>query len=153
MSDSKSFSEASALYDEGDYPEAFELFLRLAERGDSGAMLRVATMISSGEGVKYDLDAAIAWEEKAVQHGSKTALLNLGISYRCKGDITRARDCFLAALKHGDGEAALELARLFRISSREVETVRLYASAALESENITDESREAAEVLLRELSG
>jgi TPR repeat protein len=40
-------------------------------------------------------------------------MVNLGITYRLKGDIRKSKAWFEKAIETGDGSAALELAKLY----------------------------------------
>lgn len=77
--------------------------------------------------------------------------MNLGVSHRRRGEIRAARDCFQAAMERGDGDAALELANLYLVSDLEVPRVLKLLQVALDSANVTLESREQAQALLLEL--
>lgn len=116
-------------------------------------MIRLGVMYTCGEGVACDYDKAIAWEHKASESGNTSALLNLGITYRIKGELRQARHWFEKALDAGDTEAALELARLYLISDLEVETVKQYLEMVQLGENVCEASKEKAELLLKELGG
>jgi uncharacterized protein len=147
------FAIASQLYDDAQYKEAFEQFLLLAKHGDSAAMTRVAAMYGEGKGVEYDFQECVGWDMKAADAGSQAALFNLGISYRNIGDVRVARRWFEKSLQVGDGEAALELAKMYLISELETERVKKYLEQALQSKNICEASREESERLLNELLG
>lgn len=148
MSNAEQFIVASKLYDEGRYSEAFEQFLSLANQGDTSAMTRVACMYGEGKGVEYNFAASVNWDIKAAAAGSQTALVNLGISYRNIGDTRRAKEWFGKALQAGDGEAALELAKMYLVSDLEIDRVKNYLTLALQSTNICEASHDEAKDLL-----
>lgn len=145
------FSAADVAYDNGDYPTALSLFQQAAEAGDSDAMSRLATMYEGGEGVERDIEQSISWDMKAIAAGNRTSLLNLGITYRRLGDIKSAKMWFEKSHAQGDAEAALELAKLYSVSDKEVETVRRYLTEVVSSEYVTQDSIDEAQTLLREL--
>jgi TPR repeat protein len=145
------FARACRLYDEGHYKLAFEEFLALAEHGDTSAMTRIALMYDAGEGVSRDVEESIKWDMKAAELGDVTGLINLGISYRNRGDVRRARKWLEEALQAGDGEAALELAKMYLVSDLETDRVRAYLGIVLQSDSICESSRDEAEQLLEEL--
>ena len=60
------FKEADSAYNSGDLKKAFSLFLQGAKNGDDSAMTRVACMYADGEGVPYDIERSIYWDQKAV---------------------------------------------------------------------------------------
>ena len=53
--------EAEAAYDSGDFAQAYALFLPLAEQGDYGARLSVASMLYDGRGVPQDHAESARW--------------------------------------------------------------------------------------------
>lgn len=143
---------AEVAYEAGEFKKAFELFLSAAESGDSSAMSRIAVMCESGEGTDRDIDRSIYWDMRAIDAGSTTSLLNIGITYRRLGDIRTARHWFERSLESGDAEAALELARLYSVSEKEAETVRKYLSIVLESAYVSPDSKEVAQALLSDIA-
>jgi uncharacterized protein len=148
MTNDDQFAIASRLFDDAQYKEAFEQFLYLAKQGNSSAMTRVAVMYGEGKGVEYDFEECVRWDMKAADAGSQAALLNLGISYRNTGDARAAKRWFEKSLQMGDGEAALELAKMYLISELETERVKKYLDQALQSKNTCEASREEARQLL-----
>ena len=72
------------------------------------------------------------------------------ITYRNLGDVRTARYWFEKAVAFGDGDAALELAKLYMVSDKEIEDVKRYLKIAAESDDISPASREEAERLLSE---
>ncbi len=148
--DIEKFKELDALIDNGEFKAAFKQFLHAAEAGDVDAMVRVAYMYAHGQGVSLDFDKSIYWDVVAIKKGSETALYNLGITYRMKGDLRKAKSCFEKSLQAGRGEAALQLAKLYLVSDKELEKVKTYLEIALDHE-MCEASEEEAENLLDEL--
>lgn len=140
------------LYDQGNYEEAFSNFLASANAGCAHSMLRLASMYVCGEGVKCNYDKAIEWEHKAVECGEPIALLNLGISYRIKGNIIKAKYCFEQSIAAGDGSGALELAKLYMVSSKENDKIFEYLQFAIHAENMCEADIEEAQQLLLALN-
>jgi hypothetical protein len=110
-------------------------------------------MYTCGEGINCDYDKAIEWELKAIEGGEVTALVNLGISYRIKGDIRKAKYWFERAIESGDGSGALELAKLYMVSPKEQERTIAYLNLAITSSNMCEADIEEAQELLSELRG
>ena len=152
MTSRSTFDAAHAAHGRGYFRKAFTLFEMGAEAGDVDCMLQLGVMYTCGEGVACDYNKAVAWERKAIESGSTLALLNLGITYRIKGELRQARHWFERALDAGDAEAALELGKLYLVSDLEVATVRKYLKMVLLAENVCEASREEAESLLEELA-
>jgi len=146
--DNKIFNQADSEYSEGNFDEAFELFLEAAEHGDDSAMDRVASMYEASEGVEYDFDKAIYWYRKAVKAGSITSLYNLGVSFRSKGNVSEAKHWFEKALDAGDRDAALDLGKLHMICEAEQDKVVFYLKLFLQSNNsLEDSQKEARDIL------
>lgn len=140
--------KACELYEKGDFVSAFNLFLAGAENGDSSCMLWIASMYTCGEGVECDYGKAEEWELKAVEYGDISGMINLGITYRMKGDIRKSKEWLEKTLEPGDGSAALELAKLYMISEKETETVVQYLSRAILSGSMCESEIEEANSLL-----
>lgn len=79
-------------------------------------------MLSNGQGVERDREAAFPWYEKAAQKGHKVALYSLGLYY-AKGlggirvDTNRARVYFEKAARKGVPSAMTSLATLYRMAA------------------------------------
>ncbi len=142
------FEAGSSAYEKGHFKKAFKLLKEGAESGDADCMSTLAIMYTCGEGVRCDYDKAIEWERKAVDSGSVSAMMNLGISYRIKGDLVQARHWLEKALDAGDGDAALLLAKLYMVSEKETERVKEYLTIAINSEWIYEDAVEEARAFL-----
>lgn len=142
------FIAADAAHDAGDYATALRLFREAAALGDAHAMSRIACMYDNGEGVHRDVTMSIAWDLKAIGLGNVTSMLNLAVTYRRLGDIRTARDWFERALEAGDGSAALELAKLYSVSEKEVDAVTAYLRRALASDDLSPADRDEAQEML-----
>ena len=147
------FLKGDELYEKGDFVGAFSAFMQAAKEGNTSCMTRVASMYTCGEGINCDYDKAIEWELKAIEGGEVTALVNLGISYRIKGDIRKAKHWFERAIESGDGSGALELAKLYMVSPKEKERTIGYLNLAITSSNMCEADIEEAQELLSELRG
>lgn len=151
MSPGELFLKGDELYENGNFEEAFSAFLMAAEQGDTSCMTRVASMYTCGEGVSCDFDKAIEWELKAIEGGETSALVNLGISYRMKGNLKKARYWFEKAIEAGDGCGALELAKLYMVTPKESERAGSYLCLAIANNNMCEADIEEAQELLAEL--
>ena len=142
------FLEGDSLFEQQKLEEAFSAFLNGANNGDVACMTRVASMYSCGEGVACDYDKAIMWESKAVELGDISAMVNLGISYRIKGDLLKAKYWFEKSHQAGDGSGSIELAKLYLVSDKETDNVKYYLEQALKSGNLCEAEIEEANNLL-----
>ncbi len=147
------FLLADAAYERGDFSEAFARFLELAEGGDLDSMARVACMYADGEGTPQSSDKSLGWDLKAAALGGTTSMFNLGIAYRNSGDAREAKRWFEKLHADGDGDASLELAKMYMVSELEGERIKAYLHEAVRSSHICEASREEAQQLLDELTG
>ncbi len=72
------FTEAQTKRRAGQTEEAATLFARSAEMGDSGAMVELGEMYSSGEGVTEDEGKAFNWFKRAAEAGNVAGMVALG---------------------------------------------------------------------------
>lgn len=77
--DQTKFNEGLAAYDAGDYPKAFKIFSKLADKYDLAAMRNVALMERRGLGTPKDPHAAQDMMEKTARRGLPSAQADLGI--------------------------------------------------------------------------
>ena len=145
------FLLADAAYECGDFEGAFAKFLQLAEDGDLNGMSRVACMYDHGEGTRRSHEKSLEWASKAAALGSTTSMFNLGITYRNAGDSREAKRWFERLQADGDGDAALELAKMYMVSDLEGERIKAYLLAVIQSSNVCEASREEAQELLGDL--
>lgn len=148
MDNDELFRQADEQYDLGNLEGAFKLFLEAAEQGDISAMSRLAMMYGAGEGAPQDVEKSIEWDLKSIELGDSISMLNLGITYRMKGDILKTKYWFERALAAGDGEAALQLAKLYMVSDKEQKNIRYYLNVAINHDSINEMSQEEACELL-----
>lgn len=148
MNDEDLFLAGDALFDSGQYDRAFAAFHSAAETGCAHSMLRLASMYTCGDGVTCNYDKAIEWELKALARGELSALLNLGISYRIKGDILKAKHWFERSIDAGDGSGALQLAKLYMVSTKEDAKIVEYLNFAIDAENMCESDIEEAKELV-----
>lgn len=144
----KLFELADFHHERGEYKEAFDLFQKAAENGETSCMLNLANMYVNGEGTIMDYDKALEWELKADKAGDTAAAINIGITYRLKGDIRNSKKWFEKSYKSGDGSAALELAKLYSVSEKEKETIKFYLRKALASNDLCESDIDLANELL-----
>ncbi|HUT49216.1 MAG TPA: tetratricopeptide repeat protein [Alphaproteobacteria bacterium] len=72
---------AHELFEHGHYQEAHEHYLRAAENGSVGAMLRLGWMLLYGKGVSVDASAGEGWYQRAADTGLSIAQFYLGDHY------------------------------------------------------------------------
>ena len=86
---------AYALYKAGNYDEARAIWERLAEKGNTTALVNLANLFQQGQGVTEDQKHAITYVRKAAELGDARAQHELGIAYE-KGTVVE-RDIESAA--------------------------------------------------------
>lgn len=104
---------AYAAYKLGNYEEAREARLALADKGNTSAMVNLANMYEQGQGVEEDPVAAVEWLEKAADLGDSRAQLHLGDAYEKGRGVERnprtAAEWFRKAAEQGDTTAQFNL--------------------------------------------
>lgn len=97
-------------YLKGEYSDAYEEWLPLAELGDAEAQYNLGVMYDEGAGRAVDLTLAAEWYQKAAEQGFIDAQTNLGIMYLgghgVSKDLDSARKWLQKAADQGDAEAA-----------------------------------------------
>jgi TPR repeat protein len=149
MSRSVLFDRANDEWEAGNVRKAFELFSQAATAGDPFAQTSLGYFYDEGIGVKKNAEKAIWWYRKAARKGSVAAINNLAITYRDSGNLRRARSWFKKAFSKGDGDAALELAKLSLAGRRQdAKSAKKYLEAAVGSKYILSDSLTASVVNL-----
>ena len=93
-----------------DLMKAVQWYTLAAEQGYAHAQQALGVLLSSGDGIEPDFDAAIAWSEKAVAQGDASAAHNLGCIYRDLQKPAKSFRCYRQAARMGDLDALFELA-------------------------------------------
>jgi len=138
------------------YEEAYQLFHQLAKMGNAYAMSALARFYEDGRGVKPDFNKAMWWAEKAIAGGNVTAIYNLAVTYRRIGDLRKSKGLFERVLELGELSAALDLAKMYRISDKESDNVRKYLQMVLTGVpgiDVSEDNLEEARRLLVDLDG
>lgn len=103
-------------YLKGDYQDAYDEWLPLAELGDAEAQFNIGVLLDEGAGRARDLAAAVDWYRRAAEQGFVDAQTNLAMMYlRGDGvarDLQAATDWLRRAARQGDVEAAALLQQL-----------------------------------------
>lgn len=144
------YERAEALWAAGRLAPAFKSLVESAEEGDTRSYRLLAYFYDQGFGTERDEDAALHWYFRA--HRAKpdyVAANNIACILRDRKQLGRARWWFLRAVRLGDGDAHLELARLYLRQGGHLTAAKRHLAAAARSASITEGSRETAEKLLR----
>ena len=144
--------EAEKAFDSKNYVLAFSLYKKSADLGNVASMNTLGMMYGGGYLQPVDNFKSLEWHMKAFEKdGSCISCFNIGITYRHLGEIAKSKEWFLKALEKGDDDAALELAKLYMVSEKEVETVRHYLNQAINSDSVCESTVEEATALLAAL--
>ena len=151
-------SEANSLYQRADEEwrrgrlrSAFRLFLAAAKGGMSSAFGIVGQFYDHGDGVKANRSAALYWYRKAYRHGSNSAANNIGCIWRDRGNLGRAILWLMRAANLGDGDANLNIAKIYLHRKGDLRKATDYLNKACRSRHATEGSKEEARLLLGEL--
>ena len=95
---------------------------------------------------------ALYWYRRAYLQGERCAASNIGIVYRDEKKLRRALAWFERAVKLKDGDANLEIAKIYLQRNDRTRAVRyLKQFCKAKPEDVTEASKEEAEKLLRRL--
>jgi len=149
--------QANELYRRGDQAwskghlrPAFRLFLAAARAGMEAAFSTVGNFYHNGIGVKADPDAAIYWYRLANRAGDRSVANNIGCILRDRKKFGQAIAWFRRAVQQNDGDANLNIAKIYLHKSDSVRT-RYYLNKTRRSPWATEESKEEARSLLRKM--
>ncbi len=130
---------------------AFRLFLAAAKAGMVPAFRTVGQFYDRGDGVKANQEAALYWYRRAYRHGSDSAANNIGCIWRDRGNLGRAILWLKRAAKLGDGDANLNIAKIYLHRKRDLRKATDYLNRTRKSRHATEGSKEEARLLLGEL--
>ncbi len=145
------FTQASDAWERDDFETAFSIFKTLSEQRDDNLYVNLGILYESGLGVTKDIDKALYWYKKSWRaNGQADSRLNIADLYYKNGNWRAALYWWEKGILQQDGEAALELAKIYLTDSarRSLLKAKQYLVMAIEWENITEASKEEAEELL-----
>jgi TPR repeat protein len=148
-------SRAQLQWESGELRSAFRVFLAVAKAGDVIAQLNLGYFYDVGVGIKPNRPAAIYWYKRAYRQGHGSAANNIGTIFRDKGDTKRALAWFERAVKLGDTDANLEIAKIYIRERNQVVKAIPYLKCVIKTKvglNVSLASQEEAKRLLREYS-
>lgn len=113
----QSYQRGFSAYEKGDYATAYQIWLPLAEAGDSDAQFGVGVMLDNGQGTAENDAEAAKWYRLAAEHGNPDAQFNLALLYDSgKGvptDKAEAAQWYKRAALAGHVGAQYNLALMF----------------------------------------
>jgi TPR repeat protein len=145
------FEDAELKEERGDLAGAFKSHLTAAQRGNILSQLAVGNFYAKGTGVPRSFEDAAQWYRKAYHNGVSAAAINLSIELQDQGNIRGAVDWLKRAVDMNDGEAVLQLARIYldrpRGKKKAIELLRKTQTMKRYAE-ISEQSQEDAAELL-----
>jgi TPR repeat protein len=142
------FIRADRLEDAGNLKAAFRLFLAGAKAGDRACQLNVGNYYDDGKGIRRNRDAALYWYKRAYRRGERCAAHNIGILWRNEREPRRALSWFKRAVKMGDDEANLEVAKYYLGNENSSSKAIPHLERVCRSNWVTEAGAEEAERLL-----
>src|SRR5271156_2934540 len=112
------FIQAAKQEESGDLKSAFRLYLAAAKAGDTGCQVNVGNYYKAGTGVRRSRSAALYWYKRAYRQGESLAASNIGFLWRKENKPKRALEWFRKAIRLGDDEAHLEIAKYYLQNER-----------------------------------
>jgi TPR repeat protein len=134
----------------GRLKRAFRLFLAAAKAGNVSAFGVVAQFYDHGYGVKTNQTAALYWYRRAYRYGDFVAANNMACIWRDRGKLSRAIWWLKRAVKLGNGDANLNIAKIYLRGARNSKKAIRYLDLCT-SGRATEGSKEEARLLLRQL--
>jgi hypothetical protein len=110
------FDLGMAALSDGNYAEAYCRWRPLAERGYAEAQYHLGWLYANGNGMRVDIETALAWWRKAARQGHADAQFAVGLAFTTGegigSDLNEALKWFLAAARQGHEDARDILIRL-----------------------------------------
>ena len=97
--------------DEGNFKLAFRLYLAAAKAGDTSCQINLGNLYDQGSGVRRNRSAAMYWYKRAYRRGKASAAHNIGVMWRNEKKYGQALNWFKKAVRLGDDESNLEIAK------------------------------------------
>jgi TPR repeat protein len=147
---SKLESTASEAETEKNYKKSFSINYMLARNKVASSMWEIGRMCGNSEFLRQDLNKALIWEVNA-NLKDNSYLSNIAVTYRQMGNLQASKYILYQALKEGEDEAALDLAKLYNISKKEHKRVRELLNVVLNSENVSEYALEESRYILKNI--
>jgi TPR repeat protein len=148
------FTEANTAWDNGNFRQAFTLFLRAAELGDRASQVDVGYFFDNGLSVKKNKKKALVWYYKAYKQGDAGAANNIGTVYRDLGETKKMLWWFRRAAEMGDPDVLLDLGKRYQSGLAvpiNLAKARVFYRRVLASKQAADDGKAEATTRLSEL--
>jgi TPR repeat protein len=144
------FIRAAKHEENGQLRSAFRLYLAAAKAGDTSCQLNVGNFYDAGTGVRRNRLAALYWYKRAYRRGDSCAANNIGVMWRNDKKPKRALEWFQKAVRLGDEEANLEIAKYYlRNEPNTLKAIR-HLEKVCQSDCVTEAGKEEATRLLKQ---
>jgi TPR repeat protein len=142
------FVRADKEADKGNLKSAFRLFLAGARAGDRSCQVNLGNFYDSGTGVRRNRSAAMYWYKRAYRRGDPSAANNIGVMWRNEKKYSRALAWFRKAVKLGDDESNLEIAKHYLKVEHNPERAIPHLRKVCESNRVTEAGLAEANTML-----
>jgi len=145
------YTRANDAWRKGRARSAFRLFISAARAGERSAIGTVAQFYDQGYGVSRNENVALRWYKLAYLNGDRSVANNIGCILRDRGKLDEALIWFRRSVRMNDGDANLNIAKLYL--ERKGDTARAvhYLIEARDSRWATDATKEEAMNLLERM--
>jgi TPR repeat protein len=145
------FIQAGKQEENGDLRSAFRLYLAAAKAGDTSCQVNVGNFYDAGTGVRRNRLAALYWYKRVYRRGDSCAANNIGVMWRNDKKPKRALEWFRKAVRLGDDEANLEIAKYYlRNEPNPLKAIR-HLEKVCQSHCVTEAGKEEATKLLKRI--
>jgi TPR repeat protein len=144
------FIRAAKHEENGELRSAFRLYLAGAKAGDTSCQLNVGNFYDAGTGVRRNRLAALYWYKRAYRRGVSSAASNIGIIWRNENNPKRALGWFQRAVRLGDDEANLEIAKHYLRNESNRHKAIHHLEKVCQSNWVTEAGVEEATKLLKQ---
>jgi|SRR5215472_11309127 len=143
------FLRADKHAEEGNFKLAFRLYLAAAKAGDTSCQINLGNLYDEGSGVRRNRSAAMYWYKRAYRRGEPCAAHNIGVMWRNEKKYGQALNWFKKAVRLGDEEANLEIAKHYlKVEENPVKAIPHLEKVCV-SNCVTEAGLEEARNLLR----
>jgi TPR repeat protein len=146
------FFRADKMRDRGELKPAFRLFLAAASAGHKGSQVNVGYCYDTGCGTRRNRSAALYWYNRAYRRGDASAAHNIGTIWRQEQKTLRALKWFQRAVKLGDDDSNLEIAKHYLVNGNDSRSAVSYLKKVCRSNRVTEASVKEAKLLLKKIN-
>ena len=143
------FVRATKQEENGDLRSAFRLYLAAAKAGETSCQVNLGNFYDAGTGVRRNRSAALYWYKRAYRRGVSCAASNIAVMWRNDKKYKQALEWFRKAVRLGDDEANLEIAKYYLRNELNPNKAIHHLKKVCQSNCVTEAGKEEATRLLR----